>query len=178
MLQRLRTTAQDESTLFFKSLSLLNNALSAMDVSAFVVDSLKNVVENKLHFPIGQEEILLLLFFTCLKLSLDRNGTAKGIWCPYLGRVKEGKTSCLSLNTETSPRSLSCSNGAQNAHSVPDPQLHSLEETFQWLFFFHVVIRSAPFLLLHVPKPIPSESFLTSVVFKRSLSLESEDLSV
>lgn len=136
MLQRLRTTALDESTLFFKSLSLLNNALSAMDVSALVVDSLKNVVENKLHFPIGQEEILLLLFFTCLKLSLDRNGTAKGIWCPYLGRVKEGKTSCLSLNTETSPRSLSCFNGAQNAHSVPDLQLRSLEETFQWLFFF------------------------------------------
>lgn len=142
------------------------------------MDSLKNVVENKLHFPIGQEEILLLLFFTCLKLSLDRNGTAKGIWCPYLGRVKEGKTSCLSLNTETSPRSLSCFNGAQNAHSVPDLQLRSLEETFQWLFFFHVVIRSVPFLLLHVPKPIPSESFLTSVVFKRSLSLESEALSV
>lgn len=94
------------------------------------------MVENKLHFPIGQEEILLLLFFTCLKLSLDRNGTAKGIWCPYLGRVKEGKTSCLSLNTETSPPSLSCFNGAQNAHSVPDLQLRSLEETFQWLFFF------------------------------------------
>ena len=144
----------------------------------FYSDSLKNDVENKPPYPEGQEDIFLPLHFAYLKLSLDRKGTAKGIWCPYLGMVKGGKTSCLSLNTETSPRSPSCFAGAQNAHSAPDPQLHSLEETFQCLFFFHVVIRSAPLLLLHVPKPIPSESFLTSVLFKRSLSPESEALTV
>lgn len=88
MLQRLGTTALDESTLFFKSLSLLNNALSAMDVSALVVDSLKNVVENKLHFPIGQEDILTAFVLHLPEIELGQKWNSQGHMVPLSGEGK------------------------------------------------------------------------------------------